>query len=217
MPVLCPIILIRQRPNRLHIRCQTNLLGTGFVIGPQKHLVTCAHVASAGSGACLYQWVNTNIFRQIHLVYVLPRYDLAVFECDPPTPSGPFPFGDIHRVRPGDFIFYAGRGENALIINRSSISAIGTSLNDGANVDFVEFIGEAVPGYSGGPVLNAKGEVIAIVREAWTKRGLKGGETVRVDRGFSTEILAILHEQVYKEGAAIPHNDSSTDLLNLVR
>jgi len=31
-----------------------------------------------------------------------------------------------------------------------------------------------MPGYSGGPVVDKAGKVVAIIREAWTKKGVKG-------------------------------------------
>ncbi len=60
-------------------------------------------------------------------------------------------------------------------IREAAISAIGEVDYQGNIVDFVEFIGEAIPGFSGGPVLDLDGSVVAMMHEAWTKRGVKGG------------------------------------------
>ena len=99
--------------------------------------------------------------------------------------------GDFHQLKPGDTIFYAGwvAGTSDLMISASRIAAIGSVLNDQTTVDFLEFVGVGKPGYSGGPVFNSDGRVIAIMREAWTKRDLKGGDAVLVNRGFSTNKL----------------------------
>jgi S1-C subfamily serine protease len=52
--------------------------------------------------------------------------------------------------------------------------------------DFIEFEGVALPGYSGGPVFDAQGRVIAIIREAWWKTDPRAG-TSRwlINRAFS--------------------------------
>lgn len=196
----------------------TNLIGSAFVVAPQKHIVTCAHVAA--DNPVFYHWVNTNIFVRIRSLYVLPRYDLAVFECETNLPSKGFSFGDIHRIRPGDIIAYAGievQG-GTMVVSAASVLGVGTAANDGVNIDFLEFVGIGKPGFSGGPVFNLNGEIVAVMREAWTKRGVKGGDSVLINRAFSTDILKILHEQVYSSGP-IPRSGTSggnMDLLDLI-
>jgi hypothetical protein len=98
-------------------------------------------------------------------------------------------FGDIRRVRPSDQIVYIGwdSRSNSFSISAATVSAIGTAFNEGGTVEFLEFEGHGVPGYSGGPVFNTKGEVIALLPEAWTKRGIKGGPDILVNRAFSIE------------------------------
>jgi S1-C subfamily serine protease len=194
----------------------TNMIGTAFSAGSRSHIITCAHVAA--SDAYLYQWANTNLFCTIKLIYVLPRYDLAVFQSELPLPSDPLRFGDIHRIRPGDLIVYAGRDGPALKVSATNVLAVGTALNEGANIDFLEFAGRGVPGYSGGPVFNLQGQIIAIMREAWTKRGVKGGDPMLMNRAFSTDILSVLHEQVFVNAPTNPPTPSkqNMDLLDLL-
>ena len=73
----------------------------------------------------------------------------------------------------------------------------GSVVNAGAVVDFLEFEGKGLPGFSGGPVFNQEGKVVAIMREAWTKRGVKGGPAVLLNRAFSVQILSDLDQEVY--------------------
>ena len=65
-------------------------------------------------------------------------------------------------------------------------------MNDSASavVEFLEFEGVGRPGYSGGPVFDTSGNVIAIVGKAWTKQGVKGGPERLINRAFSLDILS---------------------------
>jgi S1-C subfamily serine protease len=183
-------------------------IGSGFVFGPNRDVVTCAHVFVDA----LYHG-ETNLFfsaqsfkmpRALKFKYFLPRFDLVVFTMSPTVEGEPMVVGDFKKMRPGDKIYYYGldarygsEGNPAAKMNQGSISAIGSALNDGVIVDFLEFEGVGIPGYSGGPVFNEKGELVALMREAWTKKGIKGGEEIPINRAFSLEILSVLDSQVF--------------------
>jgi hypothetical protein len=49
-------------------------------------------------------------------------------------------------------------------------------------------------------VLDLDGNVVAVMHEAWTKRGVKGGRTVLVNRAFSVEVFAELDREVVGSG-----------------
>lgn len=51
-------------------------------------------------------------------------------------------------------------------------------------------------GYSGGPVLDNSGRIVAMIREGWTRTSLKGGFSERVNRAFSIELLKILDSEL---------------------
>jgi len=175
----------------------TNIVGSAFVLGEHKEIVTCAHVVL---GATNYSYVSVNqVKRPLRLKYVLPKYDLAVLTTDVSIPGEPFKVGDFKRIRPGDRVFYVGFDQRirGVQINTAIVSAVGAALNDGITVDFLEFEGVGIPGYSGGAVLNENGELIAVMREAWVKRGVKGGEAGLINRAFSMEMLSVLDGQVY--------------------
>ena len=85
-------------------------IASGFVFGPSKDVVTCAHVflgASAhGETNFFFSAQGFSAPRQLKLKYFLPRYDLAVFKISPAVKGEPMVIGDFRKMRPGDKIYY---------------------------------------------------------------------------------------------------------------
>jgi len=175
-------------------------IGTGFVLGSGCAIITCAHVVSSND-EYLYEPARTGTLQQgtrkayqVKLKHIFPKYDLAVLLADADVTKKPLNLGNFQEIRPGDLVIYCGwvKGTKTLQVNQARVLASGDALNDTANavVEFLEFKGVGKPGYSGGPVFDSDGNVIAIVREAWTKRGIKGGSKSLINRAFSIDILS---------------------------
>ena len=190
--------------------------GSGFVIGASKAIVTCYHVIMDIEGPT-YEPAGTqtpyldNCY-SLEIDYILPEYDLAVLRSTKGIKCMSLSFGDIHRIRPGDSVIYAGLDSNrqGFAVHMGTVTATGNALSDIVSentsdgktvVSFLEFEGEGIPGYSGGPVFDREGNVIAIMREAWHKKGVKGGEPRLINRAWSIEPLSILEEKVQQSGA----------------
>jgi S1-C subfamily serine protease len=182
-------------------------VGTGFIVGSARTIVTCAHVISDREYS--YEPVRNQpptprIKKSfpVKLLYALPRYDLAVLQASEDVTEKPLELGDFRRLRPGDRVIYIGwvAGTNNLKVDVATVSATGAVLNDNAIVEFLEFEGVGKPGYSGGPVFDINGNIVAIMREAWTKKGVKGGGEFLINRAFSTDILSVLMKQVFVRG-----------------
>ena len=197
-------------------------IGSGFVFGSQNDMVTCWHV-KAISETTLHQ-TNLLFLSGMHryalkLNYMLPKFDLAVFSCNPDFKEGHWKAGDFKKLRPGDTVGYEGydvRESNkcsvTTTVKTAQIAAIGSVLNDGVIVDFMEFQGEGIPGYSGGAVFNTDGELVAIMREAWTKKGVVGGQEVLINRAFSVEILSVIDGQIFRCGPAGSASTNATQI-----
>lgn len=159
------------------IRSNTLPIASGFVLGPQKDVVTCWHVLEGGR--TLYHdtnflFISGQGVNELTLEYALPEYDLAVFSANPPISGTPFRAGDFAKLNEGDTIIYMGFDPK-----QSSIHVTATEIayawaakkasvtNNGVKLDRVFFVGDAVPGWSGGPVFNTNLEVVAVM----TKRG----------------------------------------------
>ena len=202
-------------------------IGSAFAFGSKKEVVTCDHVVAAAmtlpEGTNLF-FRSATAVAKLRLKYRLPKYDLAVLTPDPPIAGEPLVIGDFKKIRPGDQIVYVGYDQQAStngvmsLIHAATVSATGSVMNDGKVVDFLEFPGLAVPGYSGGAVLNYKGELVAVIREAWTRQGVKGGPPLLFNRAFSLDVLNLEGEVFSANGASTNSTGTSaalSDLINL--
>ena len=155
------------------IRSNTLPIASGFTLGPQKDVVTCWHVLKGARD--LYH--DTNLLfisgqgvNNLKLKYALPGYDLAVFSADPPISGEPFHAGDFAKLNEGDTIIYMGydQKQSSAIETSTEIAYAwagkkASMTNNGVKVDNVLFVGDAVPGWSGGPVFNTNLEVVAVI------------------------------------------------------
>jgi hypothetical protein len=105
-------------------------------------------------------------------------------------------------MRPGDRIFYVGwdGAVNKWRGVATKILAVGSATHGDAIVEFLEFEGFNMPGFSGAPVFDKDGRVVAIVVEARVTRGIKGGQERLISRAFSVDILKIITEHLLPPG-----------------
>lgn len=188
-------------------------IGSAFIVGKKKFIVTCAHVAIQGKYK--YRGVKTTKDISIKSLFFLPKHDLSVFTLEESIGINPLKFGDINRIRPGDTIVYIGwdKDLSKLKVNKAIVTSMGSVLNQGEIIEFLEFEGEGKPGYSGGPVFDTNGNVIALMREGWTKQGVKGGETKLINRAFSVNILSIFDKEVFSLKKVNQQDNCDTDEL----
>jgi S1-C subfamily serine protease len=191
------------------IRSNTFPIASGFVLGPQKDVVTCWHVLEGGR--TLYHdtnflFISGQGVNELMLKYALPSYDLAVFSANPPINGAPFRAGDFAKLNEGDTIIYMGFDpkQSSAIVTSTEIAYTWAAkkasvTNNGVKLDRVFFVGEAAPGWSGGPVFNTNLEVVAVM----TKRG---GQNVVV----ANSIAPILdYEKSHSKTNASPARQSA--------
>lgn len=144
-------------------------LGTGFFIDP-THLLTNYHVVEHETQISVTVSVRnddnnrTKVLRRVRILALSPNRDLALLAIDPAE------LGDIHpptvvfadqAPTVGDRIVVIG---NPLGLERSVSQGIASSTTrvfDGLR--FIQTDAAVNPGNSGGPLFNARGEVIGMV------------------------------------------------------
>jgi S1-C subfamily serine protease len=145
---------------------QQTSIGSGFVIDKSGHIITNDHVVAGASSVQVS--FSDNESMKAKVVGTDPATDVAVLQVNAPSRAlDPLPLGDSDTVQVGDEVVAIG---NPLGYDRSAsagiVSAVGRSIEA---PNQVSTIGHAIQtdaalnhGNSGGPLLNADGQVIGV-------------------------------------------------------
>jgi len=165
--------------------------GTGFVVGSNL-LVTNAHVVECA----FVEEMRVNFpadgdtqHRPTRIVYKNAVCDLCLLEIETDKPA--IPIAPQHSLSPGEPVVLIGNpsiNEDVMLRNAVTSGTMGALMRI-SSYDFFQINAEVNPGSSGGPVLNADGELIAVVALKATKEG--AGEireaVSKLDASFATQ------------------------------
>ena len=147
--------------------------GSGFLFTPDGYLLTNSHVARAGRNdsaakpRASYR-VSFSDGRELpaHFVGDDPDTDLAVLRLDGMAPAGHATLGSSARLKRGEIAVAIG---NPLgfehTVTAGIVSALGRSMRASTGrliPDVIQTDAALNPGSSGGPLLDARGEVIGV-------------------------------------------------------
>ncbi len=165
-------------------------LGSGFVIDKAGHIVTNYHVVEGAKTVEVSFSDNESL--KARIVGVDPSTDIAVLQVDARSRAlTPLPLGNSDQIQVGDEVVAIG---NPFGLDRSITSGIVSALQRGITapnnyeIDHVIQTDAALNhGNSGGPLLNAEGQVIGVNAQIQT-----GGSTDgNVGVGFAIPINTV--------------------------
>lgn len=191
-----------------------NPIGTGFIGGSKKDVITCSHVVVADT--LYFQPIGKETIYRIRTKFKINCLDVAYMERTSGENKVFLDFGNFDKVQPGDSIYYIGydKRNNKYGIWSAIVESKGlTYVNENCSVDFIEYKGEAIPGYSGGPVFNEEGKIIAIVAEGWNTVGIRGDKKY-INRAFSINILKLLDSEIDLKNSSDIDNNKLIDIIN---
>jgi S1-C subfamily serine protease len=128
-------------------------LGSAFLVAPRL-LVTNAHVADAGSPVLAVGPVRI----PLKVLRTDEKNDLALLSVDVDLTSKPLPLASA-AVSPGEQIFAIGNPEG---LEKTISQGIISGLRKRGDRDLLQVTSPISHGSSGGPILNAKGEVVGV-------------------------------------------------------
>jgi serine protease DegQ len=151
-------------------------VGTGVIIDDQGTILTNFHVAAASPELKVVFWDGTE--SPAHVVGAQPENDLAVIMPDIlPDDMQPAVLASTAGLLPGDDViavgFPFGIGPS---VSRGVVSGLKRVLapEEGPKLEnLIQFDAAANPGNSGGPLVNANGEVLGIVTAILNPSGLR--------------------------------------------
>ncbi len=168
--------------------------GSGFIVSPDGVILTNAHVVR-GADEVSVKLTDRREFR----AQVLGRddkTDIAVLKIDAsglPT----LPLGSSQALKAGEWVLAIGSPfgfENT--VTAGVVSAKGRSLPDDSAVPFIQTDAAVNPGNSGGPLLNARGEVVGINAQIYSRSGGYQG----VSFAIPIELATYVKDQIVAHG-----------------
>lgn len=142
-------------------------LGSGAIITKEGHVVTNYHVIAGARE--IQVTTNDHTTFPAELVGVDPSLDLAVIRIQSQRKDfPPLAFADSNEVKVGQIVFAVG---NPLgfsgTVSQGIISATQRWTQDSA-MEFLQTDANIIPGNSGGPLVNLRGEIVGVNESIYT-------------------------------------------------
>jgi serine protease Do len=177
-------------------------VGSGFIVWPDGYVVTNKHVVHNG----VNYWVTLNDGKRLpaDLIAEAHGFDIAVIirtENTLPVVK----IGDSDAVRQGDFVIAIGNPlHHTSTVTTGIVSALNRDIASSIFDDYIQTDAAINQGNSGGPLFNAKGEVIGVNSAIFTT----GADTGNVGIGFAIPIndakFVVTHMRDFQTGRAKP-------------
>ncbi len=180
----------RQAPRDVPMRGE----GSGFIVSADGLVLTNAHVVKDADTVTV-KLTDRREFRA-KVLGADPKTDVAVLKIDAknlPTVK----IGDTKSLSVGDWVLAIGSPfgfENS--VTAGVVSAKGRSLPDDSAVSFIQTDVAVNPGNSGGPLLNARGEVVGINSQIYSRTGGFEGLSFAIP----IEVASHIEKQIISNG-----------------
>jgi len=164
LPSLTSLIQ-RASPGVVTIHAPSGLVGSGFVVSAERGpvVLTAKHlVVSEPLSIHLHdgsRWPAT-------IVATHPDADVAALRVDTKAPLVALPVGNSRRLQVGEWVVALGNPFGlGLTASAGIVGGTGRSLGPSAS-DLIQTDAAINPGNSGGPLVNLRGEVVAVATAA---------------------------------------------------
>jgi serine protease Do len=195
-------------------------MGSGFIVGADGIIMTNAHVVKDATEVVV-KLTDRREFRA-KVLGSDPKTDVAVLKINAsnlPTVT----LGSVDNLRVGEWVLAIGAPfgfENT--VTAGVVSAKGRSLPDDSAVPFIQTDVAVNPGNSGGPLFNARGEVVGINSQIYSQSGGYQGVSFAIPIDLANRIKdeIVAHGKVEhaKLGVAVQEvNQSLADSFGLER
>ena len=169
--------------------------GSGFVAGPERWIVTNAHVVEGGGGVGGHVQVRfgSGTTRQATILEVDPSHDLSILEIRGAIPSPPLELGDSDRVEVGQTVLAFGSPfgldgtlTEGIVSARRDVPGIGGGMAH----RLIQTDAPINPGNSGGPLVDRRGHVVGVNTAILSRTGGSHGIGFAVPSNYVLQVLA---------------------------
>lgn len=161
-------------------------LGSGFIVSADGVILTNAHVVKGAKDVT----VKLTDRRELHakVLGADPKTDIAVLKIDAKN-LPVVKLGSVDDLKVGEWVLAIGSPfgfENT--VTAGVVSAKGRSLPDDSAVPFIQTDVAVNPGNSGGPLFNARGEVVGINSQIYSRTGGYQGVSFAIPIDLASKI-----------------------------
>jgi serine protease Do len=184
----------RARRSVVEVRGRGRGAGSGVVWSPDGRVLTNHHVVAGTGGRPAVHFEDGRQFTG-EVVAQNPSLDLAMLQLEGAADLLALTVGDSTKLRVGDLVFAVGHPwGHRYVLTAGIVSGLGrtTALRGGRQADYIRSDVPLAPGNSGGPLLNAAGEVVGL------NSMIFGGDlSVAVPSHVALDWLATTGKQAY--------------------
>jgi len=169
-------------------------MGSGFIVGADGIIMTNAHVVKDATEVVV-KLTDRREFKA-KVLGSDPKTDVAVLKINA-TNLPVVTLGSVDNLRVGEWVLAIGAPfgfENT--VTAGVVSAKGRSLPDDSAVPFIQTDVAVNPGNSGGPLFNARGEVVGINSQIYSQSGGYQG----VSFAIPIDLAAKIKDQIVAHG-----------------
>jgi putative serine protease PepD len=178
--------------------------GSGFVVGPERLVVTNAHVVHGFRRAQVVVEFKDRDRRRARVLAYDEAHDLAVLEAEGEVRARPLPLGDPDAVRVGQTVLAFGSPFGLSGTLTQGIVSARRDLPGSEVHGLIQTDAPINPGNSGGPLVNARGEVIGVNTAILSRSGGSQGIGFAVPSSYVSALLGEVQQALARRRATEP-------------
>jgi len=169
---------------------KTKKIGSAFVIG-KNLIVTASHVLDGMRRPVFRPGNVVSKNYELDVIYRFPDTDITVLQTKTDLPIEPLKIGNFNEINLDSPVILIGFDIPKKRFNWISTTPIYKGVGEidksKHHQDFIALVANALPGYSGGPAFNQKGEVIGLIKSAYIHEDIYTAGRNKVTMAISIE------------------------------
>lgn len=173
--------------------------GSGFVVGPERWVVTNAHVVSSWAGPVVVRFGNGSA-SECRVLVSDRIHDLAVLEPLERLSAKPLRLADSNRVEVGQTVLAFGSpfGLEGTLTQGIVSARRELPSESGGTRSVIQTDAPINPGNSGGPLVNVRGEVIGVNASIFSRTGGNEGIAFAIPINEVKSLLSLVRSDLRK-------------------
>jgi serine protease Do len=205
-----------RQPNELKRKLSS--IGSGFIISKDGLIVTNHHVIDDANDITIS--LHDGSKYKAKVIGIDKKTDVALLKINPTKELKFAIFGDSQEARIGEWVIVIGNPYGlGGSVSLGIVSARGRDINNGQSDEFIQTDAAINKGNSGGPMFNARGEVIGISTAIFSPSGGSVGIGFATPSNFVLQVVKQLRDQgeVTRGWIGVSVQDISDDIADSMK